>query len=239
MKGMLLAALRLALAGCATTQGAPGCGRREAPVETARTDDQMMPPARSRCPNNILLADFTGPYDGVPQWDKVSPALFDEAFAFAIDEQRREIAAITANPAAPTFANTIVPYEKAGQRLGRVETYFGVMTDNMPTPEYQALDKQWSPKLSAAYDEITVRPGALRAGQGGLRARDQRRPRRQADAAGDAHLRGLHAQRRRARSRRRRRSWASITSSLRRLFSDFSDKVLADEAPSSRLPRPR
>ena len=53
------------------------------------------------------------------------PALFDEAFAFAIDEQRREIAAITANPAAPTFANTIEALQKAGERLDRVETYFG------------------------------------------------------------------------------------------------------------------
>ena len=66
-------------------------------------------------PDNILLQEFTGPFDGVPQWDKVTPALFDEAFAFAIDEQKREIAAITANPAAPTFANTIEPYAEGGR----------------------------------------------------------------------------------------------------------------------------
>src|SRR3546814_10754638 len=32
------------------------------------------------------------------------------------------------------------------------------MTSNMTTPEYQALDKEWSPKLSAAYDEIILNP---------------------------------------------------------------------------------
>ncbi len=58
------------------------------------------------------------------------------------------------NPAAPTFENTIEAMEKAGQRFSRVENVFAVMTDNMSTPEYQALDKEWQPKISAAFDEI-------------------------------------------------------------------------------------
>ncbi len=109
-------------------------------------------------PNNILLADWTGPYEGVPPWDQVKPALFPEAFQFAIDERRREYLAIATNPAAPTFANTIEAMEKAGQRLDRVESIFGVYTDNLSTPEVQAIDKEWSPKLSAASDEITLNP---------------------------------------------------------------------------------
>ena len=32
------------------------------------------------------------------------------------------------------------------------------MTDNMSTDAYVALDKQWSPKLSAAFDEIRLNP---------------------------------------------------------------------------------
>jgi peptidyl-dipeptidase Dcp len=107
-------------------------------------------------PSNILLADWTGPYDGVPPWDKVTPSLFPQAFQFAIDEQRREYLEIANNPAAPTFENTIEAMEKAGRRLGRVESVFSVMTNNMSTPEYQALDKEWSPKLTAAYDEINL-----------------------------------------------------------------------------------
>jgi peptidyl-dipeptidase Dcp len=107
-------------------------------------------------PSNILLADWTSPYDGVPPWDKVTPSLFPQAFQFAIDEQRREYLEIANNPAAPTFENTIEAMEKAGRRLGRVESVFSVMTNNMSTPEYQALDKEWSPKLTAAYDEINL-----------------------------------------------------------------------------------
>ncbi len=122
------------------------------------TAASAQPIAATTVPDNVLLKDFAGPFDGVPQWDKVKPTQFDQAFAFAIDEQRREIAAITGNPAAPTFANTIEPYQKAGRRLDRVGTYFGLMTSNVTTPTYQALDKQWSPKLAAASDEIRFDP---------------------------------------------------------------------------------
>ena len=62
-------------------------------------------PAAAPVPDNILLADWTGPYDGVPPWDRVRPELFPEAFQVAIDEQRREVLAIADNPAPPTFAN--------------------------------------------------------------------------------------------------------------------------------------
>ena len=107
-------------------------------------------------PANILLADWAGPYAGVPPFDKVTPELFPEALQFAIDERQREVLAIADNPAAPTFANTIEALERTGQRLDRVLSIFGVMTNNMATPAYQALDEEWSPKLSAADDEITL-----------------------------------------------------------------------------------
>jgi peptidyl-dipeptidase Dcp len=155
MKRILLAGSALtALAGCAATQNevaiAPPAGAAPAEAPVAET---VVP-----VPANILLADWTGPYEGVPPWDQVKPDLFPEALQFAIDEQRREYLAVADNPAAPTFANTIEVTEKAGQRLGRVQSIFGVMTDNLSTPEYQALDKEWQPKLSAAFDEITLNP---------------------------------------------------------------------------------
>jgi len=119
---------------------------------------QAQPVAQVAVPNNVLLADWKGPYQGVPPWDQVKPELFDEAIQFGIDEMKAEYAAIANNPAAPTFANTIEAGEKAGDRLNRVMSVFGVMTDNMSTPAYVALDKKWSPKLSAAFDEIRLNP---------------------------------------------------------------------------------
>ena len=125
-----------------------------AALGTVANAQTAAPQAATAVPNNVLLADWSGPYDGVPPWDKVDPKLFSPAFAFGIEEQRREIAAIANNPAAPTFENTIEAMEKAGQRFSRVENVFAVMTDNVSTPEYQALDKEWQPKMSAAFDEI-------------------------------------------------------------------------------------
>ena len=62
------------------------------------------------------------------------------------------------------------------------------MTDNMSTPAYQALDKKWSPKLSAAFDEITLDPKLFARVETLYNKRDTPRPRRQADAAADPHL---------------------------------------------------
>jgi peptidyl-dipeptidase Dcp len=147
MKGLMLAGTALfAIAGGA------------APALAAASGAQATTAAAVAVPNNPLLADWTGPYEGVPPWDKVKPELFDEAMQFAIDEQKREYDAIANNPAAPTWENTIEAGEKAGQRLGNLLSIFGVMTDNMSTPEYEALDKKWSPRLSAAFDEIRLNP---------------------------------------------------------------------------------
>ncbi len=107
-------------------------------------------------PDNILLKDWTGPYDGVPPWDKVEVGQFPEALQFGIDEMLGEIDAIAANPERPSFENTIVAMEKAGERLGNVQAILGVYSSNLATPEVQALNKEWSPKLSAAYDKINL-----------------------------------------------------------------------------------
>ena len=50
--------------------------------------------------DNPLLADWSGPYAGVPPFDRVRPELFPPAFQAAIDERRREVAAIANNPRA-------------------------------------------------------------------------------------------------------------------------------------------
>ncbi len=104
---------------------------------------------------NPLLADWTGPTGGVPPWDKVRPELFPQAFETALAERTAEYRKIADDPAKPSFANTIVPMQLVGKRYGQVMTLFGVMTSNMNTPAYQKLDREWSPKFSAASDAIT------------------------------------------------------------------------------------
>ena len=50
-----------------------------------------------------------------------------------------EIDAIINNPAAPTFENTIVPYEKSGELLHRVTTVFGNLLSAETSNELQEL----------------------------------------------------------------------------------------------------
>ncbi|WP_338505134.1 M3 family metallopeptidase [Sphingomonas kaistensis] len=153
LKSALLAGSSLLLlAGCATVPAAEPAATPSAVADAAPVA------AAPAVPDNVLLAEWTGPYGGVVPWDKVKVSDFPEALTFAIDEQRREYRAIADNPEAPTFANTVEAMQKAGERLDRVTSVFGVYTDNLSTPEIQALDKEWSPKLSAAGDEITLDP---------------------------------------------------------------------------------
>ena len=225
MKRILLAGSALtALAGCATTQDtvavAPPVG--EVPAEVVVAEPTVPVPA------NILLADWTGPYDGVPPWDQVKPQLFPEALQFSIDEQRREYLTVANDPAAPTFANTIEAMEKAGQRLGRVLSIFGVMTDNLSTPEYQALDKEWQPKLSAASDEITLNPKLFARVETLYTARDtlglDAKQRRLLERTYESFVRNgakLDPQ--------QKSQLSQLNQELAAAFSDFNARLLADE----------
>jgi len=152
---------RILLAGTAVL-AASGCVSRPQPAAVVTAGDMTVESADAQpitpVPDNVLLKDWTGPYDGVPPWDQVRPELFDEAFAFAIAELEKQAAAIADNPEPPTFANTIEAMEKSGDRLDRVGSLFAVMTDNMSSPDYVALDKKWSPQLTAVFDRITLNP---------------------------------------------------------------------------------
>ena len=64
---------------------------------------------------NPLLRRWSGPYGGVPPFDKVQVALFKPALEAAMSENLSEIDKIAKGSAAPTFENTIVALEKAGQ----------------------------------------------------------------------------------------------------------------------------
>ncbi|WKL57980.1 M3 family metallopeptidase [Asticcacaulis sp. ZE23SCel15] len=104
---------------------------------------------------NPLTAVWTGPYGGVPAFDKVKVSDFEPAFDDAMTMQRKEIDAITRVKSMPTFDNTIVALEKSGQAVERVYTYYGIWSGNLSSPEVQAASKVISPKLAAFSDEIS------------------------------------------------------------------------------------
>jgi peptidyl-dipeptidase Dcp len=175
---------------------------------------------------NPLLADWTGPYGGVPPWDKVSPDLFPAAFAASLAERAADYRKIADNPAAPTFANTFVPMQLAGQRYGRVMTLFGVMTGNMNNPAYQALDREWSPKFAAASDAITFDPKLFARIEAVYNARTKLEPQQQrlVTRTYDSYVRQgarLNAA--------QKAQLSAYNQELASAFSDFSRRLLADE----------
>ena len=104
---------------------------------------------------NPLLSNWEGPFGGVPPFDKVKIEYFKPALQAAMTENLSEIDKIARNSAAPTFENTIVAMEKAGQTKDRVTTIYGIWAGTMSTPEFQVVQREMAPKLAAFNDQIT------------------------------------------------------------------------------------
>jgi len=83
----------------------------------------MTSPAAAAALDNPLLADWTTP-DEAPPFDHITPEHFRPAYARALADHEAEIAAITADPAPPSFDNTIAALELAGRTLSRVGDVF-------------------------------------------------------------------------------------------------------------------
>ena len=104
---------------------------------------------------NPLLAEWAGPYGGVPPFDKVQVVLFKPALDAAMTQNLAEVEQIAKDPAAPNFENTIVALEKAGHTLDRVTTIYNVWGSTMAGPEFQVVQREMAPKLAAFSDKIT------------------------------------------------------------------------------------
>jgi peptidyl-dipeptidase Dcp len=103
---------------------------------------------------NPLLEKWTGPYGGVPAFDKYQVQQFKPALEAAMAEQLAEIDKITVNPAAPSFDNTIAALERAGRTLGRVSNIYGIYSSTLSTPEFQAVEREMAPRLAEFQDKI-------------------------------------------------------------------------------------
>ena len=178
--------------------------------------------------SNPLLAPWSGAYGGVPPWNAGTPERYRSALDAAIAMQAAEYAAIENNPAAATFDNTFLPMQDSSRALARVNAMFNVMTSNINTPEYQALNKEVAPKLAAARDKILLnerlfaRIQAVHAARtsSGLTAEQQRLVERTYD---------LYRRSGAQLSAEDKKKLEDINQQLASLFAEFSEKVLADE----------
>jgi peptidyl-dipeptidase Dcp len=149
----------LAIAGCTTvtdtTNTNPTNETTTVTTTTAATTTAVPAAAVPPVLDNPLLAEWTGPYGGVPPFDKVRVADFKPALEQGIGQNLSEIQQIANNPAPPTFENTIVAMERAGAAFDRVQTIYGIWGSSMNTPEFQAVQREMAPRLAAFNDQIT------------------------------------------------------------------------------------
>jgi peptidyl-dipeptidase Dcp len=110
--------------------------------------------AQSSTGGNPLTQPWTGPYGGVPPFDKVKVADFKPGLEAAMAQELAEIDKIASNPAPPTFDNTIAAMERSGRAGDRVSLMYSIWSDTLSTPEVRAVETEMEPKLSVHSDKI-------------------------------------------------------------------------------------
>jgi peptidyl-dipeptidase Dcp len=104
---------------------------------------------------NFLMAAWTGPYGGVPTFDRMDLEALEPALENGMALHLREIDAIANAPEPPTFDNTIVAMERAGKTLDRVLVYWGIWSANRSTPEFRKIQQVMAPRLADFQSKIT------------------------------------------------------------------------------------
>jgi peptidyl-dipeptidase Dcp len=177
---------------------------------------------------NPLLAAWTGPYGGVPPFDRMDLADLKPALETGMARHLAEIDRVANDPAPPTFENTIVAMERAGEQIDRAMTFYGLWSANLSTPEFRAIQTEMAPKL-ADYRSKIVQNAKLFARIRAVHESDATRLRSPEEqrlvwlihtsfVKGGATLAGAAKQR-----------YAAINARLAELHTAFANNVLADE----------
>lgn len=104
---------------------------------------------------NPFFEKYTTPHGAIP-FDKIKTGDYAPAIHEGIRRQNAEIDAIINNPEAPTFANTILAYEKSGEMLHRVNTVFGNLLSAETNDDLQELAKEIMPLMSEHENNISL-----------------------------------------------------------------------------------
>ncbi|MEX2122931.1 MAG: M3 family metallopeptidase [Woeseia sp.] len=177
---------------------------------------------------NPLLAEWTGPYGGVPAFDRMDLDNLKQALEQGMELRLADIDAIVENPEAPSFENTILALEREGEALDRAMTYYGLWRSNLSTPEFRDIQTEMEPRLSANDSAVTqnealfARVRAVYEGEEMQSLRPEQR--RLVQLAYDEFARNGATLEGEARAR-----YAGIDQRLAELHTQFANNVLADE----------
>jgi peptidyl-dipeptidase Dcp len=189
--------------------------------EEQKTNDKLMS-------DNILIEEWTGPYEGVPAFDKLSVDAIKTAVEEAMALNLAEIETIANNAEASTFENTIVPMESAGKALNRVFAYYGIMGSNVSSPEFRAVQTELAPKLSEFNSKISQNEKLFQRVKAVYDASQITALEPQAHRVVDLTYKGFEMNGANLNSEKKER-YAAINKALSSLYTKFANNVLHDE----------
>lgn len=113
------------------------------------------PPAMNDLASNPLLQRSTLHFQA-PPFDRIRDAHFRPAILEGMRRHLAEVEAIIGNPEPPSFENTIVALERAGQDLARASSVFYNLAGSNTNDTLQAIKSELAPKLAEHNDAITL-----------------------------------------------------------------------------------
>jgi peptidyl-dipeptidase Dcp len=111
--------------------------------------------ATSQAPANPLLMAWQTPCE-TPPFAEIAPEHFLPAFEQAFADHAAEIVAITHDPSAPDFANTITALERSGKLLTRVSAVFYDLVSAHSNPALLEIDKEVSLRMARHWNPIMM-----------------------------------------------------------------------------------
>ncbi|WP_280233430.1 M3 family metallopeptidase [Nocardia cyriacigeorgica] len=163
-------------------------GTYRGPGAGSVTWDSGAPPE----PNPLLTADENLDAYGMVRWDLLESKHLIPAMEAAVEEFRRDILAITDDPAEATIANTLDRFAAAGKGINRVDRVVAVIADNHKDPErFPGID-EIIPKIRAMKSDIVREVFTNEAFFDRVRALYQQRENLALDAATAEHLQRLY-----------------------------------------------
>ena len=102
---------------------------------------------------NIFFEKYNTPHEAFP-FDKVRMEDYEPAMRRGMELENEEIARIAENPEPPTFENTVVAMEQAGELLGNVTEVFFNLISAETNDEMDELADKMSPILSDHANDI-------------------------------------------------------------------------------------
>jgi peptidyl-dipeptidase Dcp len=104
---------------------------------------------------NPLLEAWQTPFE-TPPFAQIAPEHFLPAFGQAFADHSAEVAAITHDPSAPDFANTVTALERSGKLLSKVSAVFYDLVSAHSNPELLEIDKEVSLRMARHWNPIMM-----------------------------------------------------------------------------------